>query len=84
MVGASGRATACAASVGAVEPTPIFAALAAPAARDTAHGGRGSQGGRRRTVPELLVALRDEDRAVPAVRGRVGHVPGLLTFRPRA
>jgi hypothetical protein len=54
MVGASGRVTACAASVGAVEPTPIFAALVAPpvgggadGADGAAHDGHGEQ---RRTV----------------------------------
>jgi hypothetical protein len=70
MVGASGRATACAASVAAVEPTPIFAALAAPAHDDGHRDGR--------TVAQLLRALRAEREApTPA---QVGHVPDLLSF----
>lgn len=85
MVGASGRATACAASVAAVEPTPIFAALVTPRAGGTTHDGQGEQ---RRTVPEILRALRAEqdpghDTAPAIARGRVGHVPGVLSFRPR-
>jgi hypothetical protein len=82
MVGASGRATACAASVAAVEPTPIFAALVTPRAGGTAHDRRGGQ---RRTVPEILRALRAEDHdTAPAITtGHVGHVPGVLSFRPR-
>ena len=85
MVGASGRVTACAASVAAVEPTPIFAALVAPGPSGgtggTAHDGRGEQG---RTVAEILRALRAEQDPAPAIpRGRVGHVPGVLSFRPR-
>jgi len=80
MVGASGRVTACAASVAAVE-TPIFAALVAPGAGSTAHDG---QGERRRTVPEILRALRaEQEPALATARGRVGHVPGVLSFRPR-
>jgi hypothetical protein len=83
MVGASGRATACAASVAGVEPTPIFAALVAPPAAApadvAADDGHGEQ---RRTVPELLRALRAEQEAAPPI-GRVGHVPGVLSFRPR-
>jgi hypothetical protein len=93
MVGASGRATACVASVAAVEPTPIFAALVAPGAPGEAHGeahgeARG-QGDQRRTVTEILRALRTEQVAEreampPIAGGRVGHVPGVLSFRPSA
>jgi hypothetical protein len=66
-----------------VEPTPIFAALVAPPARGTAHDG--AHGGQRRTVTEILRALRAEDRgtASAGTAGRVGHVPGVLSFRPR-
>lgn len=81
MVGASDRATVCAASVAVVEPTPIFAALVAPGPPGEAHG----QGDQRRTVSEILRALRTEqDAAPPIARGRVGHVPGVLSFRPSA
>jgi hypothetical protein len=85
MVGASGRATACAASVAAVEPTPIFAALVTPRVGGTTHDGRGEQ---RRTVPEILREMRAEQDPAGTPhprppRGRVGHVPGVLSFRPR-
>jgi hypothetical protein len=81
MVGASGRATACAASVAAVEPTPIVAALVTPPSRATAHDGHGA---RRRTVSEILRALHAEQDPAPAIaRSHVGHVPGVLSFRPR-
>ncbi|WP_433787806.1 hypothetical protein ACQPX6_13375 [Actinomycetospora sp. CA-101289] len=68
-----------------MEPTPIFAALVAPPARGTAHdGARDGQGAQRRTVTEILRALHAEDRdvAAPVTTGRVGHVPGVLSFRP--
>jgi len=85
MVGAFGRATACAASVAAVEPTPIFAALVAPGPPGETHGAAHGQGDQRRTVTEILRALRTEqDAAPPIARGRVGHVPGVLSFRPSA
>jgi hypothetical protein len=89
MVGASGRATACVASVAAVEPTPIFAALVAPGAPGEAHGEVRGQGDQRRTVTEILRALRTEQVAEreampPIAGGRVGHVPGVLSFRPSA
>jgi hypothetical protein len=84
MVGASGRATACAASVAAVESTPIFAALVAPPAGGAAYDGQGDQGDQGRTVPEILLALHAEQDPAPAIaRGRVGDVPGVLSFRPR-
>ncbi|HSK60785.1 MAG TPA: hypothetical protein VK935_17220 [Actinomycetospora sp.] len=77
-----------------MEPTPIFAALVAPppgAVADeadvadeagvAAYDGHGEQ---RRTVPEILRALRAErEPAPPVARGRVGHVPGVLSFPAR-
>jgi len=78
MVGASRPAGGRAASVAAVEPTPIFAALATPAAH-------GDERADRRSVPEILRALRAErDATPPGRRARVGHVPGVLSFRPTA
>jgi hypothetical protein len=74
MVGVSGRRTVRAASVDAVEPTPIFAALADPGA----HGEDRSDG---RPVTELLRAEGEAPSADAGERAPVGRVPGLLTFR---
>jgi hypothetical protein len=63
-----------------VEPTPIFAALVAPSAGGTAHGAHDD---RRHTVREILRALDAEDTPPATSRGRVGHVPGVLSFRAR-
>jgi len=72
-VGASVRERAGAASVPAVEPTPIFANLmSADRVRPAAHDAG-------RPVTDLLRRLREETPATASV----GRVPGLLTFPSR-